>query len=359
MTQTVDFFRARLDAMIDLRHPLAVLATRLPWSQLEAELPPIWRRELRDGVLPEGEDLFGSGGVLVAAGLSYAGRARLPLRLMCSLLYLKHAFNLSDEQTCERWAESVVWQYFSGLDYYEPRLPCDATQIGRFRADIGEAGMQVILKATIDTAVASKAIKPVEFERIIVDSTVQEKAIAYPVDSRLLEIARHKIVVHAKRCGIALRQSFAKEGKALKRKAGGYAHAKQFKRLKRTVKRQRTMALGQPLVGKLIREVRSRLSTGAFNLETAPSTLAALSTLLERAERIRTQQPKDKNKLYALHAPEVECISKGKARNRYEFGVKVSLAVTHKQGLMVGAKRFVGNPYDGPHWPRRSASAMT
>ena len=345
--QTVDFFRARLDVMIDLRHPLAVLTTRLPWLQLEAELAPIWRRESRDGVLPEGEDLFGSGGVLVAAGVSYAGRARLPLRLMCSLLYLKHAFNLSDEQTCERWAENVVWQYFSGLDYYEPRLPCDATQIGRFRADIGEAGMQVILKATIDTAVASKAIKPVEFERIIVDSTVQEKAIAYPVDSRLLEIARHKIVVHAKRCGIALRQSFAKEGKALKRKAGGYAHAKQFKRLKRTVKRQRTMALGQPLVGKLIREVRSRLSTGAFNLETAPSTLAALSTLLERAERIRTQQPKDKNKLYALHAPEVECISKGKARNRYEFGVKVSLAVTHKQGLMVGAKRFVGNPYDG------------
>ena len=164
---------------------------------------------------------------------------------------------------------------------------------------------------------------------------------AYPVDSRLLEIARHKIVVHAKRCGIALRQSFAKEGKTLKRKAGGYAHAKQFKRLHRTVKRQRT------IVGKLIREVRSRLSTGAFNAAAAPSTLAGLNTLLERAERIRTQQPKDKHKLYALHAPEVECISKGKARNRYEFGVKVSLAVTHKQGLMVGAKRFVGNPYDG------------
>ena len=92
-------------------------------------------------------------------------------------------------------------------------------------------------------------IKPAEFERIIIDSTVQEKAmalghpVAYPVDSRLLEIARYKIVVHAKRCGIALRQSFAKEGKALKRKAGGYAHAKQFKRLHRTVKRQRTMAL--------------------------------------------------------------------------------------------------------------------
>ena len=342
MTQTVDFFRARLDAMIDLRHPLAVLAARLPWSQLEAELAPIWRRHVREGILPESEDLFGSGGgVLVGSGVSHAGRARLPIRLMCSLLYLKHAFNLSDEETCERWAENVVWQYFSGMDYYEPRLPCDATQIGRFRTGIGEAGMQAILKATIDTAVTSNAIKPAEFERIIVDSTVQEKAIAYPVDSRLLEIARHKIVVHAKRCGIALRQSFAKEGKTLKRKAGGYAHAKQFKRLHRTVKRQRT------IVGKLIREVRSRLSTGAFNLETSPSTLAALNTLLERADRIRTQQPKDKNKLYALHAPEVECISKGKARNRYEFGVKVSLAVTHKQSLMVGAQRFVGNPYDG------------
>ena len=342
MTQTVDFFRARLDVMIDLRHPLAVLATRLPWSQIEAELAPIWRRNVREGMLPGGEDLFGSGGgVLAAAGVSYAGRSRLPIRLMCSLLYLKHAFNLSDEETCERWAENVVWQYFSGMDYYEPRLPCDATQIGRFRTAIGEAGMQAILKATIDTAVASKAIKPTEFERIIVDSTVQEKAIAYPVDSRLLEIARHKIVTHAKRCGVALRQSFAKEGKALKRKAGGYAHAKQFKRLHRTVKRQRT------IVGKLIREVRSQLSLGAFNLETAPTTLAGLNTLLERADRIRTQQPKDKNKLYALHAPEVECISKGKARIRYEFGVKVSLAVTHKQGLMVGAKRFVGNPYDG------------
>ena len=343
MTQTDDFFRARLDAMIDLRHPLAVLATRLPWSQLEAELAPIWRRQVRDGVLPEGEGLFGSGGggVLVGAGVSYAGRSRLPIRLMCSLLYLKHTFNLSDEQTCERWGENVVWQYFSGREYYEPRLPCDATQIGRFRTAIGEAGMQAILKATIDTAVTSKAIKPAEFERILVDSTVQEKAIAYPVDSRLLEIARYKIVVQAKRCGISLRQTFAKEGKALKRSAGGYAHAKQFKRLHRTVKRQRT------IVGKLIREVRSRLSTGAFNAAAAPTTLAALYTLLERADRIRTQQRQDKNKLYALHAPEVECISKGKARNRYEFGVKVSLAVTHKQGLMVGAKRFVGNPFDG------------
>jgi len=345
MTQTQDFFRARLDAMIDLRHPLAVLATRLPWRELEAKLAPIWERKAREGVLcgaPEGDLWSNGGGVVAGAGVSAAGRPRLPLRLMCALIYLKHAFNLSDEELCERWSENVVWQYFSGMDYYEPRLPCDATQIGRLRSALGEAGMELILKATIDTAVTAKAIKSAEFERVIVDTTVQEKAIAYPVDARLLEIARHKIVKAAQRCGISLRQTFAKEGKTLRRKAGGYAHARQFKRLKRTLKRQRTIA------GKLIREVRGKM--GAINpARSAPhaTALASLTTVLERAERIRTQQPQDKNKLYALHAPEVECISKGKARNRYEFGVKVSLAITHKQGLMVGAKCFSGNPYDG------------
>ena len=350
--QTADFFRARLDAMIDLRHPLAVLGSRLPWREVEAVLAPLLQKASREREVPDGSDLFGpSLGTVVTVGVSPAGRPRLPIRLMCALLYLKHAFNLSDEELCERWAENVVWQYFSGMDYYEPRLPCDATQIGRFRTDIGEAGMETILKATIDTAVTINAIKPTEFERIIVDTTVQEKAIAYPVDARLLEIARHKIVKAAKACGIALRQTFAKEGKKLRFKSGGYAHAKQFKRLKRTLKRQRT------IVGILIREVQAKRAAAATAVATANSEAATnpiratagatLTTILERAERIRTQQPKDKNKLYALHAPEVECISKGKARNRYEFGVKVSLAVTHKQGLMVGAKRFVGNPFDG------------
>lgn len=253
MMQTLDFFRARLDGMIDLKHPLAVLATRLAWSQLEAELSPIWERQSRDGMMVDGGELLAErGGTLQAAGVSYAGRPRLSIRLLCSLLYLKHAFNLSDEALVERWSENVVWQHFSGLDYYEPRLPCDATQIGRFRHAIGEAGMQAILKATIDAALDAKAIKPAAFERIIVDTTVQEKAISYPVDARLLEIARHKIVSHAKRLGIALRQTFAKEGKTLRRKAGSYAHAKQFKRLARTVKRQRT------IVGKLIRETRGQ-----------------------------------------------------------------------------------------------------
>ena len=207
-----------------------------------------------------------------------------------------------------------------------------------------------MLKFTIQTAVEIKAIKPAELERVIVDSTVQEKAVAHPVDSRLLEIARYKVVKAAKVVGIALKQTFAVEGKELRRRAGGYAHAKQFKRLKKVVKRQRT------ILGVVMREVQRKLEAqaqviavgGAPDKEPAGATaLGALATLLERAERIRTQQRHDKNKLYALHAPEVECIGKGKARKPYEFGVKVSLAVTHKQGLMVGARTFPGNPFDG------------
>jgi IS5 family transposase len=187
-------------------------------------------------------------------------------------------------------------------------------------------------------------------ERVIVDSTVQSKAIAHPVDSRLLEIARHKVVSAARRCGIALKQTYAQEGKTLRRKAGGYAHAKQFKRLRKAVKRQRT------ILGVVMREVQRKLDAyraamaagdAPANEPCSPKALSDLATLMARAERIRTQQRHTKNKLYAMHAPEVECISKGKARNPYEFGVKVSLVVTHKQGLMVGARSFPGNPYDG------------
>lgn len=360
MADTADFFRARLDGMVDLRHPLVVLSKRLPWAAIEQTLAPHFARKARPGQKLPTQDLLGEHEVEFGSGISKAGRPRLAIRLMVSLQYLKNAFNLSDEELVQRWSENVVWQLFSGMDYYEPRLPCDATQIGRFRCAVGEEGLEQLLKATIETAVEIKAIKPAELERVIVDTTVQEKAIAHPVDSRLLEIARHKVVSAAKRLGIGLKQTFAAEGKELRRKAGGYAHAKQFKRLKKVVKRQRT------ILGVVMREVQRKLAALATSESattattpaagtvapaeaTAPSplTLSALKTLLERAERIRTQQRSDKNKLYAMHAPEVECIGKGKARKPYEFGVKVSLAVTHLRGLMVGARSFPGNPFDG------------
>jgi transposase, IS5 family len=341
---TDDFFRARLDTMIDMRHPLVVLATRMPWAEIEASLAPVLAHKDRSGRMVQDADLFGPTAQLAGAGPSNAGRPRLALRLMVALLYLKHAFNLSDEELCERWSENVVWQFFSGMAYYEPRLPCDATQIGRFRRVLGEAGVEQLLKSTIEAAMAMGAVKKIEFEMIIVDTTVQEKAIAHPTDSRLLEIARHKVASAAKRCGIALKQTFAKEGKELRRKAGGYAHAKQFKRLRRTVKRQRT------ILGALMRNAQRGLeliSQGVAEHEPTALAITEMMKWLQRAEQIRTQQRHSKNKLYALHAPEVECIGKGKARKPYEFGVKVSLAVTHKHGLMVGARAFPGNPYDG------------
>jgi IS5 family transposase len=341
---TDDFFRARLDSMIDMRHPLAVLSTRMPWVEIEAALAPLLAHKDRSGRLIQDADLFGASAQLAGAGLSNAGRPRLPLRLMVALLYLKHAFNLSDEELCQRWSENVVWQFFSGLAYYEPRLPCDATQIGRFRRVLGEAGVEQLLKSTIEASVSMGAVKKSEFEMIIVDTTVQEKAIAHPTDSRLLEIARHKVASAAKHAGIAVKQTFAKEGKELRRKAGGYAHAKQFKRLRRTIKRQRT------ILGALMRGAQRGLesiSQGVAGHEPTALAIAGLMKWLGRAERIRTQERHSKDKLYALHAPEVECIGKGKARKPYEFGVKVSLAVTHKRGLMVGARSFPGNPYDG------------
>jgi IS5 family transposase len=148
-------------------------------------------------------------------------------------------------------------------------------------------------------------------------------------------VAREKVARLAKRAGIQLKQTHEREGKTLRRRAGGYAHAKQFKRLRTVLKRQRT------ILGRLLREVRRKM--GGL----AKEARSKLETWVQRAERIYRQQPKDKNKLYALHAPEAECISKGKARQPYEFGVKVSLAVTHQHGLMVGARSFPGNPYDG------------
>lgn len=330
---TPDFFRARLDEMIDLRHPLAVLASRMPWAQIEASLAPLFTSDSRDARTRADVDLFGP--TQVAAGPGAGGRPRLPIRLMVALLYLKHTYGLSDEEVVARWSENVVWQFFSGMQYYEPRLPCDATQIGRFRRVLGEAGVEELLARTIEAAVEMKAVRHSEFERVIVDSTVQEKAVAYPTDSRLLEVARAKVVRLAQRAGLRLKQTFEREGKSLRRRAGGYAHAKQFKRLRRVLKRQRTV------LGRLLRDVQRQMP------QLSQAARHKLQPWLQRAQRLREQRPKDKGKLYALHAPEVECIGKGKARQPYEFGVKVSVAVTAKQGLMVGARSFTGNPYDG------------
>ncbi|MBB5213714.1 hypothetical protein HNQ49_000380 [Parapusillimonas granuli] len=240
---TDDFFRARIDQMIDLRHPLAVLASRMPWQEIEARVAHLFVRKAHAGQAMPDLDLFGEKPQHVASP-RHAGRPRVPLRVMISLLYLKHAFNESDEGVVARWADTPRWQFFSGQAYYEDRQPCDATTLVKFRKLLGEEGVEELLAQTINVA-DLKLIKPQEPSRVIVDTTVQEKAIAHPTDSRLLEVARTKLVEAAKEAGIALKQTFAKEGQALSRQAGRYVHARQFKRMRRAIRRQRTI-VGRP-----------------------------------------------------------------------------------------------------------------
>ncbi len=340
MTQIDDFFRSRLDQMIDLRKPLAVLATHMPWQELEASVAHRFARQVRTGKQVEDIDLFGPAVSMVGAGHSNAGRPRLPMRLMISLLYLKHAFNESDEGVCERWSDAPTWQYFSGQEYFENRLPCDPSAISRFRGLLGEEGVEELLVQTLVVAINLGLIERTALQTVIVDSTVQSKAVAHPTDSRLLEVARRQIADAAKAHGICLKQSYAKEGRELARKAGRYAHAKQYRRMHKAIKRQRT------ILGRLARDIECSKTVLAQSVQDA------LDPLLARAHRIAAQsrrgaKPKGRDKIYGWHAEEVECISKGKARSPYEFGVKVGIATTLRGNLIVGARSFPGNPYDG------------
>ncbi len=336
---TDDFFRARLDHMIDLRHSLVVLASRMPWQEIEAGVAHRCSRKARAAQAMPDLDLFGEAPTPVARQ-SHAGRPRVPLRTMMALLYLKHAFNLSDEAVVERWADSPRWQYFSGCAYYEDRLPCDASTLIKFRQLLGEEGVEELLAQTVNLAVSLKLISPVALATMVVDSTVQEKAVAHPTDSKLLETARTKLVKAAQDAGLQLKQTFVKEGRLLSFKAGRYAHAKQFKRMRRVIKRQRTV------LERLAREIERKASG------LSEAVRITLNEALAKAWRIAEQARSRKNtsgvpKLYAWHAPEVECIAKGKSRTPYEFGVKVGIASTLKGNLIVGARSFAGNPYDG------------
>jgi IS5 family transposase len=253
---------------------------------------------------------------------------------------LKHAFNESDEGVVQRWSETPVWQFFGGRAYFDQALPCDSTTLVKFRALLGEDGVEELLAQTITAAVNMKLISPKELATLVVDSTVQPKAIAHPTDSKLLETARQKLVEAAKDAGIDLKQTFAKEGRLLRFKAGRYAHAKQFKRMGRAIKRQRT----------IVARIARQMERGASALTQAVRD--ALQSSLAKARQIVAQAASRKNtsttpKLYAWHAPEVECIAKGKSKTPYEFGVKVGIASTLKHNLILGARSFAGKPYDG------------
>jgi IS5 family transposase len=256
------------------------------------------------------------------------------IRLMVGLCYLQHTFQLSDQEVVERWVENPYWQVFCGFDHLQLKLPIDPSSLVRWRRRIGQDGIERLLQETIAAATRGQAIKQQSLERVSVDTTVQPKAIAHPLDARLYHRGREILVRLAQRHGVPLRQSYARVGKTALRLASRYAHARQMKRARREIKRLKTY------LGRVWRDVRRKLAD-------RPEVAEHFAPPLARVERLLAQQRTDKNKLYALHAPEVACIAKGKAHKKYEFGAKISVAVTNREGLVVGMQAHAGNPYDG------------
>lgn len=308
-----DLFRSRLDQIIDLGHALAKLARLIDWRHLE--------------------ETFG------AAYTDAPGRPPLPTRLMAGLAILKHMHNLSDEALCERWVENPYYQYFCGEEFFRHELPFDRSSITRWRQRMGEDKLKSLVEESLSVAVKTEAAKPADFTRVIIDTTVQEKAIAFPTDAKLLHRAREKLVALAKKHGVTLRQSYERVGKHALIAYQRYAHAKQFKRARKALKSLRTY------LGRVRRDIARRIAGDAQKQ-------TAFAPLLSLSHRVLHQRQHERGrKVYALHAPEVECIGKGKAHKPYEFGVKVSVATPLWRSaggqFVAHVKALPGNPYDG------------
>jgi len=305
---TDDLFRNRLDNLIDRRHELVRLAQLIDWQHFDSE----W-----------------------GAAFCEHGRPAIATRLIAGLHYLKHMYGLSDEQVVQRWSENPYWQYFCGETYFQHELPLNPSSLTRWRQRLGDAGMESLLGATIDAAIESKAVKSRDLKRVTVDTTVQEKAIAFPTDSKLYNRARERLVRLARAHGVPLRQSYVRVGPRLLFKNNRYGYARQTRRMRRTTSKLKTV------LGRVVRDIERKLA------DQPDPVRAAFAEPLALSKRLLAQQRQDKNKLYALHAPEVECIAKGKVPKRYEFGVKVSIATTNRSNLVVGAQSMPGNPHDG------------
>jgi transposase, IS5 family len=293
-----------LVALVNPNHPLVKLAHALDWSEFEQTL---------------------------ATPTPETGRPALPTRLMVGLHYLKAMYHESDESVIEKWIENPYWQYFCREQFFQQDFPCHPTSLVKWRKRVGVDGIERLLKQILKTAVQCSALKPNELKCVTVDTTVQEKAIAFPTDARLYDKARKAIVKAARTHAIKLRQSYVRLGKKALIQQSRYASARQPKRAQKYTKQLRTY------LGRVIRDVERKLSP--LPLEVQP--------LIERAKQIHQQQKQDSHKCYSVHAPEVECIAKGKAHKRYEFGCKVVLVTTTVSNWIVGIQVHSGNPYDG------------
>lgn len=311
-TPQPDLFRESLAAILDPRHELLQLARRIDWERLDA--------------------LYG------ATFVEHVGRPGLPTRLMVGLHLLKHIKGLSDEGVCADWVENPYFQAFCGETHFQHRLPADRSSMTNWRKRMDQPRLEALLAETIAIAMGSGAVSERQLERVTVDTTVQTKAVAHPTDGHLMLRAIEWLNRTARAQGIRLRQSYLRVAEQSKKAAARLMHGRGHKAAKAHLRKMRTR------LGRLIRDIERKLAGDADRSR-------AFAPVLERARRIHAQQPGDANKLYAFHAPEVECIGKGKARTRYEFGVKTSLATTNERAkggqFVLGALACPGNPYDG------------
>ena len=312
-TRHKDLFRPALDEIIDLGHPLARLAEEIDWDFLDRRFASV-----------------------CAAG---PGQPPLPSRLVAGLLILKHMHDLSDEVLCARWIENPYYQYFCGEESFQHALAFDRSSLTRWRQRLGEEQLAALLQESLSVAHRTGALATKDLERVVVDTTVQPKNVAFPTDVKLTHKAIVMLGQLARKHDVPLRQSYVRVAKRAAIMAGRYAHAKQFKRHNRELKFLRIR------LGRVIRDIR-RKTEGDEGLK------AIFAVPLSRAAQIRGQKQRQRGwKLHSWHAPETECIGKGKAHKPYEFGCKVSIAtpVTKPKGgqFVLHAQALHGNPYDG------------
>jgi len=304
-----DLFKVELETIINLDHPLVRLAGQIDWTFFERELG--------------------------AQFCDHNGAPAKPVRLMVGLHFLKHTYNLSDEQTVLRWVENPYWQHFCGEKFFEHTLPIDPSSMTRWRKLIGEKGAEGLLAESIAAGLKTQTIKPASLDKVNVDTTVQEKAITFPTDARLYYKMREKLVRLAEHGQLKLRQSYRRVARRALIMVGRYGRVRRQKLMLRETRRLKGYL--RKVTADVMRKIGENqgLQTMFFD------TLRDAVWLLQQKEHPQWK------KLYSVHAPEVECIGKGKAHKKYEFGCKVSLVATSKEGFVIGAQALHGNPYDG------------
>ena len=298
----LNVFRVPLVSIINMEHELVLLAQRIDWEKVEKDFS-IYYPEL--------------------------GRPAVPIRKMVGSMLLKQMYNLGDETFVARWIENPYWQYFCGETFFQYDEPYDPSDFVHFRKRIGEEGAQKILKLSISLFDSSE----VNEKEVLIDTTVQEKNITFPTDSKLHKKIIEGCIKIAELENIKLRQRYTRIVKQLMIDQRFREHPKRKKKANAAARKLKTIA------GRLVRDVERKLDDmDRLNFYDERLWLYLL---------VLGQKRDDKNKIYSFHSPEVKCISKGKEHKKYEFGNKSSFAITKKSGIVVGAMAFEENIYDG------------